>query len=404
MSEAQLLIKFCTYNNQPKFVEFMLDDQIVLIKDNKEKVFQISFNKYEKNLGKKICKYRLFTKDRKYDFGGLVEIYYGMNIGYCYIDSLGTTFEIAFFQKKEDIDNFLKSKYSSSIDDPTDSDVEIPLSLNQNDTKDRAHLILINCPPYTIIKRNIEEFLDFEKIKNKIEQFSYYNSYQLCFFYDNYEEFAYRKITEIKQLDFEKFYDNNHEKVEEIYKNLLNEINKTENADHNNFFTNKEEIKKMNLYSIIKKKYTYGKKILEEELNKECYVDFIFKVIFLIYSENTIESDNDYIACDLIDIHDKLLVNKEIICKDPNLKINEKILLFLDIIYYEIIYKEDHKIHYYHVKDMKDGSPLYLAYQFLNKFIDDLNYDSNFYYPFLLIDGEKYNFKYIKNNYLKIIN
>ena len=159
----------------------------------------------------------------------------------------------------------------------------------------------------------------------------------------------------------------------------------------------------MNLYSIIRKKYNYGKKILEEELNKEYYIDFIFKVLFLIYSENTIESNNTFIISDLLIIHDKLLINKEIICKDQNLKIYEKILLFIDIIYYEIIYEGDHKLHYYHVKDMKNGSPLYLAYHFLNKFIDDLNYDSNFYYPFLLIDGEKYNCKYMKNNCVNLI-
>lgn len=403
MGEAKLLIKFCTYNNQPKFKEFILDGQELLINNNKEKEFKISFNKYEKNLGKKVCKYRLFTKDRKFDFGGLVEIYYGVNIGYCYIDNVGTTFEISFIKKKENINNFIKSKYSSSILDATDSNVEISLSLNQNDTGDRAHLILINCLPNTTIMRNIEEFLDLEKVKNKIEQFSFYNSYQLCFFYENYEDFAYRKINEIKHLDFENFYDNNHEKVEEIYENLIKEINKTNNVDKNIIFTNKEEIKKMDLYSIIKKKYTYGKKILEEELNKEYYFDFIFKVLYLIYSEKTIEANDTYIVSDLIDIHNKLLINKEIIYKDQNLKIYEKILLFIDIIYYGITYEGDYKIHYYHVKDMKNGSPLYLAYQFLNKFVDDLNDDSNFYYSFLLIDGEKYNCKYMNNNYIKII-
>ena len=63
MGEAKLLIKFCTYNNQPKFKEFILDGQELFINNNKEKEFKISFNKYEKNLGKKPCKYRLFTKD-----------------------------------------------------------------------------------------------------------------------------------------------------------------------------------------------------------------------------------------------------------------------------------------------------------------------------------------------------
>ena len=182
MGEAKLLIKFCTYNNQPKFKEFISDGQELLINNNKEKEFKISFNKYEKNLGKKVCKYRLFTKDRKFDFGGLVEIYYGMNIGYCYIDNVGTTFEISFIKKKENINNFIKCKYSSSILDATDSNVEIPISLNQNDTGDRAHLILINCLPNTTIMRNIEEFLDLEKVKTKLNNFLFIIVISFAFF------------------------------------------------------------------------------------------------------------------------------------------------------------------------------------------------------------------------------
>ena len=56
--------------------------------------------------------------------------------------------------------------------------------------------------------------------------------------------------------------------------------------------------------------------------------------------------------------------------------------------------KIDNEIEYINLKNKEDFSPLYYALNFLNKFIDDLDYNSNFYYPLLLIDSGIYNYTY----------
>ena len=42
--------------------------------------------------------------------GGLFEIYLGKNIGYCFIDDLGTTFELMFLKRNGKIKKLLKKK------------------------------------------------------------------------------------------------------------------------------------------------------------------------------------------------------------------------------------------------------------------------------------------------------
>ena len=42
---------------------------------------------------------------------GIFEVYLGRNIGYCFIDDIGTNFELLFIRTKEKIDDFLKKKF-----------------------------------------------------------------------------------------------------------------------------------------------------------------------------------------------------------------------------------------------------------------------------------------------------
>ena len=142
---------------------------------------------------------------------------------------------------------------------------------------------------------------------------------------------------------------------------------------------------------------------MEEELNQEYYIDFIYKIIFLILVDENISYNNYIYISDLNDIHSKFLENKNKICGDNLLKISEKILLLIEIYFSSILEKDDYKLHYYHSNNFEKDSPLSNAYIFLNKFIDELDYDSVFYYPSLLIVGDKYNYKYMRNNYIKFI-
>ena len=261
---------------------------------------------------------------------------------------------------------------------------------------------MINCLPNTSIKKNGESFIDLEKIKTNIDNFSVYNSYQLCFHFDNFEDCAYRQIKQIEKLNIASLYEKFNEEIKKIFEQILDGMKKDEEKsinDANLLYKKKQK----ELEQIIKRKYSFGKKILEEELNQEYYIDFIYKIIFLILVDENISYNNYIYISDLNDIHSKFLENKNKICGDNLLKISEKILLLIEIYFSSILEKDDYKLHYYHSNNFEKDSPLSNAYIFLNKFIDELDYDSVFYYPSLLIVGDKYNYKYMRNNYIKFI-
>ena len=360
------------------------------------------FDSYELDLGKKVCEYSLITDDGNFLYTGLLEIFLGDNIGFCFIDNVGTTFEIMFLQKVKNLESFLKNNFNSSILDAKYSKVEINLSFNKNNTKDRANLILLNCLPNTTIKKNGDLFIDIEKIKSNINCFSIYNSYQLCFYYDDYKDFAYKKIEKIEKLNFNSLYINYHQKVDEYYDNLLKVI-KEKDIDSLKINILKCQKYEADLVNIINKKYIYGAKLLENELDKEYYVDFIFKILFLIFVNADIQRENDIILNNLDDIYSRLFKNKNLICDDKLLKIYEKIFLLSDIYFSNTLSKTDYIIDYCHYDNLNKYSPLFYAYEFLKEFISNLDYDSQFYYPLLLIDGDSCNYKYEKNGCFKFI-
>ena len=116
-----------------------------------------------------------------------------------------------------------------------------------------------------------------------------------------------------------------------------------------------------------------------------------------------VENEPNIDLTDINDIYSKLEENKKIQDDDKLLKPYEKIFLLLDVYYFDMINSDNYKIQYYHSSNFEEDSPLFHAYQFLTKFIDQLDYDSNFYYPLLLIDEDKFEYKYIRNNYIKFI-
>jgi hypothetical protein len=159
------------------------------------------------------------------------------------------------------------------------------------------------------------------------------------------------------------------------------------------------------LKSVIVKKYSYGKKILEEELNKEYYIDFIFKILFFIIINESIKKNREEFSVEVLkDIYKRLLENKSYICNDKDLKIYEKIFLLMDIYLTDVLLEDDYKIHYFHKNKIEKGSPLDLAFNFLNEFIEELDYDSYLYYPLISIDGGNFYYKYKKNENKNSIN
>ena len=83
--------------------------------------------------------------------------------------------------------------------------------------------------------------------------------------------------------------------------------------------------------------------------------------------------------------------NKQKIMKDYSLKNYEKFLLVLELYHSKIISKRNYIINYYNLRNIDDFSALYFALKFINEFIEQLNEESNFYYPVLSIDSGFYN-------------
>jgi len=397
-NEATLTIKFCNYYNRPVFDKFILNGEEFGIEKG-EIIKKFKFNKYEQDLDKKLCTYELITKKKGDVYRGYFEISSGNHIGYCFLDDPGMTFKILFLQTKEKMKEFIKSKYTAVINNISSDDKEFELSLNQNDTEDRASLILINCSFFTQIKKDGKLLIDLQDVIDKIENYKYYNGYQICYHYDNFQDFAYQKMEEINQLNFDKLYDEYHEDVDRMYDIFIKILESKEKNETKNLIKNFKDIfdsKNYYLEQIIKKKYVYSKKILEADLNEECYFDFIFKIIsFFLFGEN-ISNQENYGIDGLRNIHTKFLENKNILEKDELLKIYEKIFLLIDIYTSELLYKDDYIIHYIHIKNIEKDSPLFFAYEFLYNFINDLSYDSIFYYPLLSIDGGFYKYHYKK--------
>ena len=384
MVKANLKIILCSFlSKYDLFEEFILNDKTYKIEDGKVDI-PIMFDEYEEDLGKKICRYKLFDKDKKDIFSGSFEINEGDIVGYFFVDFSGTTFDLSFINRKGPIQKLIEQKFTASY---SKTSTIIDLKLNPNKTKDRANLLLINFNPYIWLNMNGDKFFNLWTLAAGIDNFSMDESYSLCFQNDDFKNFGYRKVTELSKLNFEEIYQQNHKIVDELYENVIKIM-----GDKKNFiqqFRNLYDDRKNDLEDIILEKYVYGPKILEKQFKDEKYIDFIYKIILFKSINSMIVSEN-YPIDDLEKLFQNLLLNKNNILKDKQLSIHEKIFLLMDIDYLQIILDEDPNIKYINMKTIEKNSPLYYAKIFLEDFINELDYDSPFYFPLLSIDSDKF--------------
>ena len=406
-NDAELVLIFYSFNNNSLYNKLIIDDEEFEIETETEKINKkFTFDKYEKDLGRKNCSYKLITKDDESVISGTFDISFGNHIGFCFLDEPGMTYKLLFLQKKEKMEDFMKNKYTLIVDNISCKNKKCELSLNRNDTLDRASLILINCMMNSQIKKDGETFIDLLNYFRNIKNYDKNYGYQICYHYDNFQDFAYQKMEEIKKVNFEKKYSENIENVTQMY-NILTKILEKEDINEANqlikdlmeaYRNNKRELK-----SIINKKYLCGKEILEKDLDKENYSNFIFMIISILFAGEIIENKENFNINDLKDIHKKLLENKNILDSDKNLKVYEKMFILIDIYISDLLYEKDYRIHYLHKNNIEKESPLYYAFEFLNNFIENLDYDSNFYYPLLSIDGGYFHYKYDKDDRIDYI-
>ena len=137
------------------------------------------------------------------------------------------------------------------------------------------------------IKKDGETFIDLLNYFRNIKNYDKNYGYQICYHYDNFQDFAYQKMEEIKKVNFEKKYSENIENVNQMYNILTKILEKEDINEANKLIKNLMEAYRNNkreLKSIINKKYLCGKEILEKDLDKENYSNFIF----IIYERKTI--------------------------------------------------------------------------------------------------------------------
>ena len=408
MSKATLIIYFVEINdnNFPSFDEIIIDNEHYSTSKGKIEI-EMHFNKYEQDLGRKICNYKLLRKKGKneneddYEKSSQFTVYLGKNIGYCFIDIIGNTFELLFLRKEGNIKEFLgnsflikKEKYSKK---------EIRVIPNSNETDDRANLLLINCSSDAIISINKEKIINLKKIFSDINVFSNNNSFQICFHNDNYDDFVFREIQAINELNFDYVFNRYHERVNNIYDKLFEKIKEKHSKIEEVFLNLYDEDLKIKLEVQIFKKFNYGKNLLEENLNKECYIDFVFKIIFFMFIDLSISNEKELQVDDINEIHDKLIENKNKICNDKSLKNYEKIILLIELFSMKIILKKNHIINYINLSEIEKNSPMFYAYEFIKDFIKELDNKSKFYYPLLSIDSGRFYYNIKKNKKLEVI-
>lgn len=404
MTQASLKVYFFNiFAKQEKvnlklFDQFMLEDNIYNVKEKTLEI-DINFNDYDKDRGFKVCRYKLLKNDKNSIFyaSGLVEIYSGINIGCCFIDTIGSSFDISFLflKDEESLSNFLEEKYTLST-----RNIKLKESIyfkpNQNNTKDRAHFLLINCPRNLIIKKsNNNEVIDIEKIINEIDNYNPLDSYQICLHKENDKNFVYRKITTTKELNFSDLYNRYQNKIDTIYNNIISILKSADDIFLKDILISDicDKYYDHDFINIFYRKYTYSKNILEKEINQEEYINFIFKCVYfnyICYFKNNKKKDEILDSKYLLDIYNKLLENKDKIIEDTTLKIYEKFFLTMELFFSKVVLEKEYKIIYYNTRNKEDFSPLFFAYNFLNEFVDTLDEKSEFYYPLLSIDSDVY--------------
>ena len=398
MKRAELEVIFLKFTNEPLFDEFGINNKSYSIENGKINIY-IEFNDLELELGKKVCKCELISKKFKNTkpYQAYIELYLGFNFAYCFIDSInGVTLELAFYSPKNNIDDFVKKKLEISHGKNFD------ISLFSHNTQKQANVLLINMFNSDEIEiKEDNNKINIQTLINSIENFTHENSYKFCFFTNNFDNFVYKKVEMLEELNFKKIYEENNNKVDLIFDKM------NENMDY--------EIKDINLYmnimnineiieeNILRKKYIYPKNILIKEINEEKYIEFIYKIILItiVYEKckkiQKYDKKKEISIKELRQIHIKLLRNKMNICLDKNLEIYEKVFLLM-FFYHNLNYEEqkecNYLIKYLHVDKIAENSPLKLSLKFLDEFIDNLDYDSPFFYPLLSIDGGMYSYKY----------
>ena len=403
-NESKLIFNFIGKNNI--FAEY----KILGTNHNfNKKEITIPDSFFGKNKEKRTLEFTLIPKNKIVDKELIfyLYVYFGINKVYCFIDSKNEfLYDICFLDEKIIInyENFELKEINTL----------------ENDSRNR--IVLINSPSkFRINNLNFTSYLPIKlyKLNNK--------SFQIAFFDYSHDKYSVKSINKEEEVDNELSIVSTLKENKNV---LINFFHKLEHLIKKGE-TNNENYKKLCKEVSLKKKiinFSQKKEALEKSINIEeiYYLIYIYK-LWLIYDEilsqkDNINIDNDNnIDKDLFDIDDidekdnndnsnrnEVLCNYSILeifeylthfyekyKNDKELLNYQKVLLFWSNAEYFIKINDineynNSKLEYINIKKIENNSVFGLCFQFLNDFINNLNNNSEIFYPFLLLNSGIY--------------
>ena len=358
--QPKLLFNYIFDQKEPCFDQILVDNKKYSFDEVKNKQIKLSFNEIEKEYGSKIAKLELKISNN-FEIHNF-EIISGLNIGILF-PLRGCTKDIIF------PDN---NTYKIKIRDLSTHEVK------EFDVKKR--LLLLN------FSHGYDLYVNDKLLTNEIINLSGGKSTQISILDLDSKIFLSKKIL-IEQFDsFLEAYNKYHLYTNDFLDSLrqIRMKKKFDVKEYKNLFDNDEII------DILFYKYNLPKKILKTNFKSKEYFEFLsicclYLVMHKLEEKEEIESTYEY-----------FMSFKKELEKDKNL---ENYMRNIIIIEFSILLNskgldkfKNLNFKYYNTNSIENDSPLKNAMKFLDQFIKDLDENSPFIYPLILIDSGNYQF------------
>lgn len=315
-----------------------------------------------------ICEIHLYHKDKDDSkISCIINLYYGKNIGYCFLNNKGTNFELLFLAPNtQNLNIKCNNKDDIKICECDDFGIE-----------ERKKFIPINFP-FDIIYINDKKF----DLKKQFPKESISNSFQYSFY--NIEKKLVpvqeiklkEEITSIEELNSSK--DSLKKFYNELY-TLYSKINISENAHKKEFNLLLKKYNNLNSFNIdfINYEKNYLKNLFSKDEDIEIfYSKALYEIIKI--KKNNISKNRKYFenVLSFIETYEKTII------KDENLAIYHKILILKNFFYVFQKTKgiegfKNLNLKYYILEKSKTDSVFKLTIDFIKYFINKLNISSD---------------------------
>ena len=365
--EAILIFDYIFDEIKPNFIKIIFENKEYKLEEINKKELKIEFNDIESEMCSKVV-----TMILLYNYGNkdihTFEVIPGINKGIMFPFS-GTTRDI-ILTENQTYKIEINSEYSFGKKEINISDNRL-LLINV----DRNYILNIN----TIILPT-KEILSTGDWSMQV----YIADLQkkLCF---------YKNISTPDYSSFFENYENNKNKAKTFFSEIL-KFFEDKDFNHEKYIS---LFNKGYFGDSLVIKYNLPKKILSDKYNKKEYFDFIsaYGLYYILYYIKEKERQNE-----IKQIYHYFIGFKKQLEEDPNLENYMRILIIIEfsLLFQKINNFENFKkinFKYYCTKQLEINSPLKISVSFLEKFIENLDENSPFINPLILIDSGNYVYK-----------